>query len=45
MHDPIAEQVRKIIEPAVEGLSNAFDSDCIIGFESMHKALHLTLFL
>ncbi|XP_018363591.1 PREDICTED: uncharacterized protein LOC108770277 [Trachymyrmex cornetzi] len=32
--DPIAEQVREIIRPAVEGLSNDLDSDCIAGFDN-----------
>lgn len=32
--DPIAEQVREIIRPAVEGLSNNFDNDCITEFEN-----------
>ncbi|XP_039305596.1 uncharacterized protein LOC120357871 [Solenopsis invicta] len=32
--DPVAEQVRKIIRPSVEGLSNVFDNDCIEGSQN-----------
>lgn len=44
MNDPIAEQVREIIRPAVEGLSNICDSDCIAEFESMHNILYSIYF-
>lgn len=37
--DPIAEQVREIIRPSIEGLLNTFDNDCIAGFESMYYIL------
>jgi len=29
--DPIAERVKSIIQPSIEGLTNNFDSDNIIG--------------
>ncbi|XP_039312771.1 fibrinogen silencer-binding protein isoform X2 [Solenopsis invicta] len=35
--DPVAERVREIIRPSVEGLLNVFDNDCIEGSQILIK--------
>lgn len=45
INDTLSEQVREIIRPAVEGLSNAFDNDYIPGVESINNVLFFNLFM